>query len=115
MLRGKIASFLISLPRPAGAQQPGAVSGTAVSLPCQGTAHILLLLQLRAFPTRKSFRSHNEHFCSNLFAVNAVSYFKVTSCVPGREEGIAREGFFEGGVSNLPLRLMKMQILPKWH
>lgn len=79
------------------------------------TTHILLLVQVIAFPSKKSFGAHNEYFCFNLFAVNAVSYFKVTFCVLGREEGIAHESFFEGGVSNLPLRHVKMQILSKWH
>lgn len=97
------------------------VTGTAVSLLCRqprlqtSTSHILLLVQVIAFPTRKSFGSHKEYFYFNLFAVNAVSNFKVTFCVLRREKGIARETFFEGGVSNLPLRHMKMQILSKWH
>lgn len=96
-------------------------AGTAVSLLCSqprlqpSTSHILLLVQVRAFPTRKSFGSHKQCFYFNLFAVSAVSYFKVTVCVPRREEGIAQESFFAGGVSNLPLRRMKMQILSKWH
>lgn len=63
-------------------------TGTAVSLLCRQPRlhHILLLVQVIAFPTRKSFGSHNEYFYFNVFAVNAVSYFKVTFYVLRRRE-----------------------------